>query len=213
MIEYIVVVSTVDKDPYNHQVSNNKREQFEIETYLRRRSLTMQVLDKEAIPRLPDLVDIPRHLAVITSAVIRHSVELQARPKPYDPADQKLGEVCSKCMDVEEQALLRVSKLKAKTSGHQITFPLGPNSHRSPRSPMRPSTAPSPINFNSPFCRPFPRAVHNPDYPGSQHARVHLTSTSTDSIPSYGLSSQLIDTDPTSRRVRELFNLKNILRR
>lgn len=125
MIEYIVVVSTADKDLHNHQVSNNKREQLDIEIYLRRRSLTMQVLDKEAVPRLSDLVDIPRHLAVITSAVIRHSAELQARPKPYDPADQKLGEICSKCLDVEEQALLRVSQLKGKISGHQIILPLG----------------------------------------------------------------------------------------
>ncbi|KAG6898098.1 hypothetical protein C0992_005425 [Termitomyces sp. T32_za158] len=125
MIEYIVVVSTADKDPHNHPVPNNKREQLEIETYLRRRSLTLQVLDKEAIPRLPDLVDIPRYLAVITSAVIRHSAELQARPKSYEPADQKLGEICSKCLDVEEQALLRVSQSKAKASGHQVTLPLG----------------------------------------------------------------------------------------
>ncbi|KNZ73432.1 Ras GTPase-activating protein gap-2 [Termitomyces sp. J132] len=217
MIDYILVVSTANKDQHNHQVTNNKREHREIETYLHRRSSTMRVLDKEAVPRLPDLLDIPRHLAVITSAVIRNSAEFQTRSQPYDPADQKLDEICSKCLDVEEQALLRVSQLSTKiSSSRQLTSPLGSNNYGSPR--MRPSTAPSPVNINSPFGRPFynPSScmiTHNSDPPYSQHTRVHLKSTSTDSIPSYGLSSQPIDADPTSRRARELFNLKAILRR
>ncbi|KAG5352117.1 hypothetical protein C0989_003637 [Termitomyces sp. Mn162] len=126
MIDYILVVSTANKDQHNHQVTNNKREHREIETYLHRRSSTMRVLDKEAVPRLPDLLDIPRHLAVITSAVIRNSAEFQTRSQPYDPADQKLDEICSKCLDVEEQALLRVSQLSTKiSSSRQLTSPLG----------------------------------------------------------------------------------------
>ena len=96
----------------------------------------------------------------------------------------------------------------------------GPPNRRPPRPPARPSTAPSPVNMNSPLA--FGRVPYSPsscmiahssDPPGSQHTRVHLKSTSTDSILSYGLSSQPIDTDPTSRRVRELFNLKALLRR
>ncbi|KAG6813787.1 hypothetical protein H0H92_007199 [Tricholoma furcatifolium] len=116
MIDYILAVSTLNIDaPGQLPISNNKRrDQIEIETHLRHRSSTMQVLEQETIPRLPYLLDIPRHLAGITSAVIRNSRRFAARTTPRDPADRKLDDLCLHCLDIEEQALLCVSQVKAK---------------------------------------------------------------------------------------------------
>ncbi|KAG6842207.1 hypothetical protein C0991_000177 [Blastosporella zonata] len=126
MIDYILVVSTPNRDLPIAQVSNHGRDQLDIEKHLDRRASTMSILDKESVPRLPYLLDIPRHLAAITSAIIRNSGDFQARPKPHDPADGKLDDFCSKCFDIEEQALLRVSQSKANfSSGRHSTTPFG----------------------------------------------------------------------------------------
>ncbi|KAF5370234.1 hypothetical protein D9615_010078 [Tricholomella constricta] len=260
MIDYILVVSTPTLDRPFHQGSvSNRHDRLNVVNYLRQRSSTMPVLDRETIPILPYSLDIPRHLAIITSAVIRNSREFQARPKPRDPADRPLDDFCSKCFDVEEQALLRVSQLATKiSSDRQPNSPLyacslsragflaersppsplsgSSSDRRRPRKPSRPSTAPSPSESNSPHRRLFgdlpatssPRvftlASADPDVRRTDLQRTHLKSTSTDSVPSFGLQSQLVtpqqtiqptdplpESDPTGKRVRELF--RGILRR
>ncbi|KAF8078622.1 GTPase activating protein [Lyophyllum atratum] len=261
MIDYILVVSTSANDHASHQrQTSNRHDRLNVVNYLRKRSSTMPVLDCEAIPILPYVLDIPRHLAIVTSAVIRNSREFQARPKPHDPADRPLDDLCAKCFNVEEQALLRVSQLATKissdrqpisptaarsTSKYSVLSERPPSSplsgsstdRRRPRNSSRPSTAPSPSESNSSQRRLFgdvpstssPRvfvlASGSPDVrpKGSRAQRMHLKSTSTDSVPSYGLQPQSApphvpqsthpppETDPTGRGVRGLF--RGILRR
>ncbi|GLB36154.1 putative gtpase activating protein [Lyophyllum shimeji] len=117
MIDYILVVSTSNKDRASHPKStSNRHDRLNVINDLRKRALDMPVLEREAIPSLPYLLDLPRHLAIITSTVIRNSREFHARAKPHDPAERPLDDFCAKCFKVEEQALLRVSQLATKIS-------------------------------------------------------------------------------------------------
>src|ERR1700712_4185286 len=75
----------------------------------------MAVLSRESIP-MPLVPDVPKQLAIITSAVIRNSRDFHARAKPNDPTDRPLNEFCSRCFEVEESALHRVSQLATRIS-------------------------------------------------------------------------------------------------
>ena len=120
MIDYIIVVSTPEpgtgiKGPLT-PLSSDKHERLRIMNALRHRSAIAPVLQREAIPLLPHLLDIPRHLAVVTSVVVRYSrtQNLQSAKQGSIPDDKHFAEFCTRCMEVEEQALFRVSKLAAK---------------------------------------------------------------------------------------------------
>jgi hypothetical protein len=167
MIDYILVVSTPVSDPYNaypgHAASRHDR--LNVVNSLRQRGAALPVLDREAIPLLPHLLDIPRHLAIITSAVIRNARDCSHSPNPHDQADRRLDEFCVKCFEVEEQALQRVSQLATRASDRRRSSPQentnptptghSPTSHirnsssspaaqrRPPRKFARPSTAPA----------------------------------------------------------------------
>ncbi|RDB28888.1 putative Ras GTPase-activating-like protein ngap [Hypsizygus marmoreus] len=256
MVDYIRVVSTpaVDYNPFPGSMSD-RHDRLNVVNHLRERVSTMQVLDKEAVPALPHMLDIPRHLAIVTSAVIRSSRPFQERPKPHDAADRPLDEFCAKCLDVEEHALLRVSQLAAKISSDRLqhfnhqqrvlsqnTQPSdpspsstsGPSTDRQLRKLPRPSTAPSPSELSSPQrhmfgdgpdSRFFTRTPTEPDVRTTSQVarRMHLKSTSTDSVPSFGVGSASgptpalrpaeppADSDDTGKRVRGLF--RGILRR
>ncbi|KAG6851059.1 hypothetical protein H0H93_002951 [Arthromyces matolae] len=223
MIDYILVVSTTSKDVPNHQAhSTNRRDWSDIDAHLHHRSSKMRALDREAVPRLTDLLDIPRHLATIASAVIRSSTEVHAQPKSNESSNG-LNEIRSQCFDVEEQALLRVSKLKARiSSGRHSTPPISSSDNvRLRRWTPRPSTAPGPFNsisnpeFNSDgkSQKTFTGPGAQTDSVNSDFARANSRSISADSNSSYELPTHSIDVDATNKRVRELFNLKSILRR
>ena len=127
MIDYIIAVST--PEPQNKApptpLSSDKHERLRIMNALRQRGATAPVLHREAIPLLPHLLDIPRHLAVITSVVVRHSrtqggampqhQQLPSSASATKQAEDKhFAEFSARCLEVEEQALFRVSKLAAK---------------------------------------------------------------------------------------------------
>lgn len=258
MVDYIVVVSTPTGDYTSYPgLVSDRHDRLNVVNYLRQRTMTMPVLDREAVPILPHLLDIPRHLAIITSAVIRNSREFQG--KPHESAEKPLHDLCAKCFDVEEQALLRVSQLATKISSDRrnspstrTTNPHTSSSDRLPASPLsgsstdrrrlrkssRPSTAPSPSESNSSQRRMFgdvasasaplvfTRAPTDSSVraPGQLGRHLHLKSTSTDSVPTYGVgtpSAQTpvisrphlppVDSEDTGKRVRGL--LRGILRR
>ncbi|RPD82540.1 Rho GTPase activation protein [Lentinus tigrinus ALCF2SS1-7] len=120
MIDYIFVVSTPEpgtavKGPLT-PLSSDKHERLRIMNALRHRSAIAPVLHREAIPLLPYLLDIPRHLAVVTSVVVRYSRTQNFQPSKQGsiPDDKHFAEFCTRCLEVEEQALFRVSKLAAR---------------------------------------------------------------------------------------------------
>lgn len=164
MIDYILVVSTPAKDRPHSETDVDLHDRLNIITSLRERG-TKPTLDHESIPVLPHLLDIPRQLAIITSAVIRNSRDYLSKQNSSEPSDRQLYEFCSRCFEVEEQALQRVSRLATRiTPSHRVTAssssmqPRSPVSAQPPSSPLsvsssgrgssrnsrRPSTAPSP---------------------------------------------------------------------
>ena len=118
MIDYIVVVSTpLSEAPSSTNYPGddmNRHDRINVANALRQRTKGMTVLDREAVPILPHLLDVPKHLAIITSAVIRSSRDLSARPRTGDAIDNVVDDFCSRCFEVEEDALSRVSQLATR---------------------------------------------------------------------------------------------------
>ncbi|KAH9950344.1 Rho GTPase activation protein [Amylocystis lapponica] len=149
MIEYIVVVSTPDTDTNSSSKPSglDRHERLRIMNALRQRGSAAPVLHREATPLLPHLLDIPKHLAVITSVVVRYS-----RTHSYVPSttvatseDEYFDEFCAKCLDVEEEALHRVSQLASRprrSSGAQHGIQFSPLA----ADPPLPSSLSSPPN-------------------------------------------------------------------
>jgi hypothetical protein len=148
MIDYILVVSTPTKDGYNsfHGSISDRHDRLNVVNSLRERAKTKPVLDREAIPILPHILDVPRHLAIITSAIIRSSRDYMQRGTSEDDSDKYVREFISRCMEVEEQALQRVSQLATRiASGHKR--PVGAGSWS--QSPRSPSSSKSPSSVTS----------------------------------------------------------------
>ncbi|KAJ7169899.1 Rho GTPase activation protein [Mycena filopes] len=114
MIDYILVVSTpnrkIESESYSVEDPSDRHERLAVVNALRQRVSQMPALNRESIP-MPLIPDVPKQLAIITSAVIRNSRDFHARAKPNDPTDRPLNEFCSRCFEVEESALHRVSQL------------------------------------------------------------------------------------------------------
>jgi len=162
------------------------------------------VLNRESIP-MPLIPDIPKQLAIITSAVIRNSRDYHSRAKPNDPSDRPLNEFCSRCFEVEESALQRVSQLATRIStdrrrpDHSPSLSVSnPPSTAAPRrtrkSSGRPSTAPSPSDasprrlFSEPTTPSSPSQSQanwesRADGTAPRTRKGHMKSSSTDSIP------------------------------
>ncbi|KAI8995639.1 Rho GTPase activation protein [Trametes punicea] len=141
MIDYIIVQSPTTP------LTSNKHERLRIMNALRQRSATAPILHREAIPLLPHLLDIPRHLAVVTSVVVRYSRTKNFVPDGQcAPEDKAFSEFCSRCLEVEEQALFRVSKLAAKPRRQRsepavMSIPRMPTNVPLPPSPSSPKKA------------------------------------------------------------------------
>ncbi|KAJ7225513.1 GTPase activating protein [Mycena pura] len=195
MIDYILIVSTPSRRPeesdsyaYNTEDPSERHERLAVVNALRQRISQMPVLSRESIP-MPLIPDTPKQLAIITSAVIRNSRDYHARAKPNDPADRPLNEFCSRCFEVEESALQRVSQLATRLSSDRQRPEHSPSDRqRAEHSPSlsvsgspstsgprrvrkssgRPSTAPSPSDPNSSSRRLFSEPTspsspsHNP---------------------------------------------------
>ncbi|KAF6766033.1 GTPase activating protein [Ephemerocybe angulata] len=166
MTDYIAAVSAPLNDPYpsNPVMAAARHNRLHIIHSLRERSVNLTVLDREAIPVLPHLLDIPRQLAVITSAVIRSSRDPSLQQHIVALKGTPVEDLCNKCFEVEEQALIRVTQLASKLSLDRrrpslpVIDPQGPGPSASlasldriPETPkprmkrktVRPSTAPS----------------------------------------------------------------------
>lgn len=126
MLDYISVVSTPTYEEPSQPPSEEAHVRNRAIRVLNERKRTMPELQRESIPPLPHLLDIPRHFAILTSAIARHSRDLSV---PQDPV---IADLCTQCRDVEQQALYRVSRHGAEGSVAH-TFP---PSERSPSPPV-----------------------------------------------------------------------------
>jgi hypothetical protein len=161
MMDYILVVSTPIHDTYSphsgHPAFSHQR--LKVVNSLHQRGPTIPVLEREAVPLLPHVLDIPRHLACVSSSLMRSARLVGSKANPVEK--DHLSDLCSRCFEVEEIALRRVSQLATVESHpaaprwdvprlrlldktrHSPPSPTSPVGRMHPQS-FRPSTAPSP---------------------------------------------------------------------
>ncbi|KIJ68451.1 hypothetical protein HYDPIDRAFT_46759, partial [Hydnomerulius pinastri MD-312] len=145
MVDYILVVSTPLPDTYSshsgHPAFSHQR--LNVVNSLHQRGAIMPILDREAIPLLPHILDIPRHLACISSSLIRGARFARSKMKSVEPGDH-LADLCARCFEVEEIGLQRVSQL-ASAESRPVALkwdvprpPVIPEASQSPPSPTSP---------------------------------------------------------------------------
>ena len=161
MVDYILVVSTPIHDTHSphsgHPAFSYQR--LKVVNSLHQRGPTIPILEREAVPLLPHVLDIPRHLACISSSLIRSARLVGSKANSVE--GDHLSDLCSRCFEVEEIALQRVSQL-ATVESYPAALrwdtprprllektPLYPPSPTSPigrihPKSFRPSTTPSP---------------------------------------------------------------------
>jgi len=102
MLDYIIVVSTPGPEEYS-QPSSEAHVRSRAVRALHDRKLSMPDLQRELIPHEQHFLDIPRHLAIVTSTIVRHS-------RNVDPEDPEIADLYNRCRDVERHALYYVSR-------------------------------------------------------------------------------------------------------
>jgi hypothetical protein len=102
MVEYILVVSTPSPEESSQPPSEVHVRSRAVRA-LHERKQAMSDLQKESIPHERHFLDIPRHLATITSTIVRHS-------RDVSPEDPVVAELCKRCREVERDALYHVSR-------------------------------------------------------------------------------------------------------
>jgi hypothetical protein len=158
MLDYIFVVSTSSEAASAAAAASGtaKNEQrSSIIGSLRRRSGSLPDLEREAIPSLPHLIDLPKHLAVISSAVIRNGKEYRLRSPTSNPAEKQLENFCARCFELEEGALKRVSQVASRksdlSSSPRMPNPLQAESSASSQAAAPPSTS-ADLRTEKPTC-------------------------------------------------------------
>ncbi|KAI0073136.1 Rho GTPase activation protein [Panus rudis PR-1116 ss-1] len=106
MVDYILMLSSVEGTP-SCPPGKDGREKVRAVRLLQHRTANSPILFREAIPSLPYVLDVPKHLAVVCSVVVRHSRKHGYPMKPNDANDVQFNELCLRCLEVEEQALQR----------------------------------------------------------------------------------------------------------
>ena len=229
MIDYITVISSPVRDTSSLVYDANQLDQLDAVYTLHQRSQRMSVLGKESIPVPPHLLDIPKHLAIVKSAIIRNYNSRQKADN--DDRELAVEELCSVCREVEGEALRRVSQVASRLaeSIHPSSGAVMEQTPLTDHQPSRrrksfPSTAPSLSEPNSPIDRQMSFGGSSPssrqatyDEAVSCNQRparpMHMKAPSIDSTPLVSSPSLLepsIQTDP-SKRKKGL--LKGILRR
>lgn len=109
MIDYILVVSTpLPEAP--HPPIRSSHQRLQIVNSLCQRGTSMSILGRESVPLLPHLLDVPRQLACISSSLVRRMKAINIKGKLEDQ-DDHLCELYSRCLEVEEMSLQRVSQI------------------------------------------------------------------------------------------------------
>jgi hypothetical protein len=123
MVDYISSVSTPVDDSRPSVLPAGVRTRQRIIRDLKERHSQMTPLDRESTPSFPHLLDVPRHLAVISSAIIRSCRDPSLQPIIAGLKEHPLWNLCVRCNEVEERALVRVTQLAAKLSIRRPSLP------------------------------------------------------------------------------------------
>lgn len=157
MLDYILAVSSSKDAKRIAPRSEEQTMRQRAVRFLDERKRRMPSLHADALTVPPRAVDVPRHLAVVSAAIVR-------RPKALKPASppSKLDTLCARFADVEQEALWRVSSLATASSMDNTSFATAtasasaqsmssdayipgderPARHKKPSLRVRPTTAP-----------------------------------------------------------------------
>lgn len=127
MSQYLKYISTTGPDRAK-KISSSEDEDNHIQVMnaLRERKHALPTLHREALLFLPHLLDIPKHLAVLTSSVLRHARQLHQ----HDTLQcENLKSFVACCVEVENTALKCVQQL-LRPRAQTIRY------HNTPRSEM-----------------------------------------------------------------------------
>ncbi|KAF9015162.1 Rho GTPase activation protein [Cyathus striatus] len=118
MLEYLLVVSTptTNSSQLDDQIQE-RHAYLDIMAALRQRASKAPILEGESTPQLPHLLDISRQLATVASAIARHSADAAKRRRKENLV---LKDLCAQCLEIEDQALFRVSQLASKLSSDDV---------------------------------------------------------------------------------------------
>ena len=190
MIDYITVVSSPVGDT-DLAYDSNRLDQLDAVNALYQRSQRTTVLDKESIPVLPHLLDIPKHLAIVTSAVVRSLKNHSLRHKTNDDSrDLAVEEFCSVCSEIEEEALRRVSQLATRPAGS-----------RRPSSPVNSTVVEETLRFpfptgHQPFRRCKSLCTSTAQSPFEPRSPIDPQTSFVDDSPAPHFCNQLTSDDP-----------------
>jgi len=177
MLDYILVVST--PRPEDSSRPPEPRNRSRAVRALDERKQTMPDLQKELIPHERHFLDIPRHLALITSAIVRHSRNI---PPPQDAA---IADLYNRCREVDRHALHYVVR-------HMSLRP-GGGSARLPAS-SEPSNSPATSN---------PSPIDAPQTLSLPRSRTSSSRSRPKTAPSGAMSDPALHTRFESARVQE----------
>ncbi|KZT02708.1 Rho GTPase activation protein [Laetiporus sulphureus 93-53] len=198
MTVYIMIVSTPDPSQTDQPTGTSveAHERAAIMNAIRQRGASSPILYREATPVLPHLLDLPKHLAVITAVVVRYS-----RSHGYTPSRTPSGdshpfdEFCLKCLEVEEQALYRVSQLASRPRHHSSSQPSNSSPLATniplPPSPSSPAKVPHRNRNLTPFRSRVQRKNARPATAPDDSEFSHYAQPSSDaSVPVSPISDQ-----------------------
>ena len=179
MIDYIVAVSSPVPERFGpFPVPPDKHDRLHAMYTLKQRLPKMPTLYRESVPMVPLALDLPKHLAVIASTIVRN-----ARDPRYtaQTASIRLSEFSQACFDVETMALHNVKRLAPPGSILHST------KGKSPRPPRSSSSAAgtvsgvsNPIEISTAISTAAAPSSSSPASPGMTFRR----STTIDSLSS-----------------------------
>jgi hypothetical protein len=147
MTDYLREVSTPSPEPFRNAgpfgSTSGDHSRIHVMNALRERKSVTPTLHREALLFLPYLQDIPKHLAILTSSVVRN-VRLQ-RIKVLKEQNEHLYAFTRSCLEVENLALRCVNQLRPRSLALR-PFSV---SHINTQQPIQPGE-PSPIKFADP---------------------------------------------------------------
>jgi len=155
MMEYLRVVSTEKNGLYSDQKLKSREDRYLL-INLERHKKTLPDLERESVSEPPHYIDSSRELAIITSAVVRHSQNVNKKARVRKLDDLALGRLRDACSKVEAETLQRVNELATRlaqerrrapaltTSTEQLPRSLSSSSKTAPKFPL-PSASKTPF--------------------------------------------------------------------
>lgn len=166
----------------------------------------MVTLHRQAVPQLPHMLDLPRHLALVATAIVR--AKKQASSRPARATDTNVDDFIARCIDIDARGVERVRQLDSRnqipvvvrlsqnrvadmafsaptisnTPPHrEITRASTPPIDRRPIGDLNAKTAT--ITSSGGFMHNVLRKASKPDMKGASRRHPGIRSASTDSIP------------------------------